>query len=586
MLTARIASQKGNFIFIDFQETRSVVKLGLNSLEKISFLKVRNKNRQSNIVRSNNNLKFLLFAASSTICEVHFTKDCFLEKKDRVHLKKDAVPTIFFHNSTSGVKRFQLEFDSTNCRYNQETVEILSEIIYQKDEEETILTKKQQRCDELKTLCRFCFTPETDDAKNCVDISKLQSYNLTINDVNQLLGVSAMFEDNSSSELICESCFLSIVEFDAFRKKCREAQNDIWMELQDFEEKLEELRKIKDCDIEIYKNGDDVEVSNIEVLEEHLEETQLVISYNDEYEDAQIIDKSESIDNIPEGFQIIYQQFPDTSVLDGTDELDQCQTFNVEVIKRKQKIGELLAPIHGVDEYTATTEEIIKNPERNRFCFKIYECFFCKLKFAGRKTYIAHKCKVSEVQCEQCDKVFNRIQAYNSHVAHVHGSLPISKNFCPLCKTVIYSTLNQFKQHKRSCNKETKNQPIQCEICSKVCNNLKGYSIHKIFHETRNYTTSKGEKIVSEGLNPSKRVSICELCGKNFQSTVGYRMHKRNVHRVGQTEANYACKLCTKTCPTKRSLFDHMRNTHRVQESACNICGKVYRTRILLKKHL
>lgn len=501
------------------------------------------------------------------------------------------MPTIYFKNSSSGLKRFQVQFDPTNCQYNQyeqETVEILNEIICEKDEEEAIMNRKQQRCDELKSLCRFCFTPETDSAKKCVDVAKLQTYDLTIEEVNNSLGITPIFEVTSSSGFICESCFLSIVEFDAFRKKCREAQNDIWTELQEFDQKLDDLRKDKECDIDIYKNEDDIEVSNIEVLEEHLEETQLVINYNDEYEDTQMIDQSDSIDNIPEGFHIIYQQFPDSNVLDdNTDELDQCQTFNVEVIKDTDNIGELLAPIHGVDEYSVSnTEEIIKNPERNRFCFKIYECFFCKLKFAGRKTYVAHKCKVSEVQCEQCDKVFNRIQAYNSHVAHVHGSLPISKNFCPLCKTVIYSTLNQFKQHKRSCNKETKNQPIQCEICSKMCNNLKGYSIHKIFHETRNYTTSTGEKIVSEGLNPSKRVSICELCGKNFQSTVGYRMHKRNVHRVGQSEASYDCKMCEKTCPTKRSLFDHMRNTHRIQESACNICGKVYRTKILLKKHL
>lgn len=118
---------------------------------------------------------------------------------------------------------------------------------------------------------------------------------------------------------------------------------------------------------------------------------------------------------------------------------------------------------------------------------------------------------MSEVKCEQCDKVFNRVQAYNSHVSHVHGSLPISKHFCPLCKTVIMATLNQFKQHRRQCNKDTKNQPIECEICGKVCNNLKGYTIHKLFHDTRNFTTSTGEKIASDGLNSCKGSLICEV---------------------------------------------------------------------------
>lgn len=78
-----------------------------------------------------------------------------------------------------------------------------------------------------------------------------------------------------------------------------------------------------------------------------------------------------------------------------------------------------------------------------------------------------------------------------------------------------------------------------------------------------------------------------QLCGKDFQSTVGYRMHKRNVHRVGQAEGEtFQCHICSKLCPTKRSLFDHMRNTHRVQQSTCNICMKTFRTRVLLKKHM
>jgi hypothetical protein len=47
-----------------------------------------------------------------------------------------------------------------------------------------------------------------------------------------------------------------------------------------------------------------------------------------------------------------------------------------------------------------------------------------------------------------------------------------------------------------------------------MCNSLKGYTIHKLFHDTRNFTTSTGEKIVSEGLNSFKGLAICEVSGK------------------------------------------------------------------------
>ena len=63
-------------------------------------------------------------------------------------------------------------------------------------------------------------------------------------------------------------------------------------------------------------------------------------------------------------------------------------------------------------------------------------------------------------------------------------------------------------------------------------------------------------------------------------------MHKKNVHRVGQAVGEtFQCDVCSKICPTKRSLFDHQRNTHRVQEATCTICGKIFRTKVLLKKH-
>lgn len=63
-------------------------------------------------------------------------------------------------------------------------------------------------------------------------------------------------------------------------------------------------------------------------------------------------------------------------------------------------------------------------------------------------------------------------------------------------------------------------------------------------------------------------------------------MHRRNVHRIGSEGEIFQCHNCSKLCPTRRSLFDHMRNTHRIQEAPCIVCNKVFRTKILLKKHM
>lgn len=479
---------------------------------------------------------------SSTICEKHFAKECFMEKKDRVHLSKDAVPTIFFKQTSLGLEMVQVSYDYDKQEYfGAESIELHHGSISVEDEA-AITSKRQEKLDELKTICRFCFCFDPKNESKCVPISKLDAYHIDLNDL--LVSLNLVQQPSEIfSQVVCEQCFQQIVDFDIFKKKCREAQDEVFDEIHELEMKIQEIQNKKangkvwfKSETGLVAEEPQTESATIEILEEHLVDDE---EFDESYEfEPQISDQQleheEYIEEIHDGYKIIYQQLVEP--LTGEERLlkeiaeneiiadesfesaESCQT--IEVV---QELPETVTKMddddkaftRGVDVYTEiTTDHIIKNPERNRFCFRIYECFFCKMKFAGRKTYVAHKCSVSEVKCEQCDKVFNKIQAYNSHVSHVHGSLPISKHFCPLCKTVIMSTLNQFKQHRRQCNKETRNQPIECEICSKMCNNLKGYTIHKLFHDTRNFTTSTGEKIVTDGLN--KGLSICEVMTRLF----------------------------------------------------------------------
>jgi predicted aldo/keto reductase-like oxidoreductase len=76
------------------------------------------------------------------------------------------------------------------------------------------------------------------------------------------------------------------------------------------------------------------------------------------------------------------------------------------------------------------------------------------------------------------------------------------------------ATENQFKLHYRQCNKESdkkdSDNPIECEICKKKCPNLKSYTVHKLFHDTRNLigTTVKGNNNTTTS---SKGPVICEV---------------------------------------------------------------------------
>lgn len=69
-------------------------------------------------------------------------------------------------------------------------------------------------------------------------------------------------------------------------------------------------------------------------------------------------------------------------------------------------------------------------------------------------------------------------------------------------------------------------------------------------------------------------------------SSHGLHVHRRNVHLIGSKGETYHCDICDKVRPSKRSLFNHMRNVHRVQETPCSVCGKVFRTKALVQKHM
>lgn len=136
---------------------------------------------------------------------------------------------------------------------------------------------------------------------------------------------------------------------------------------------------------------------------------------------------------------------------------------------------------------------------------------------------------MKEVKCEVdgCGKVFNKLSGYNTHVVKVHGLLKTSKHFCPICKNVIMSTENQFKLHCRQCNKESEKKdsdnPIECEVCKKKCPNLRSYTVHKLFHDTRNLIVSVGDK-GNSGLY-SKGPVICEVRFFNyFKITFNFSM--------------------------------------------------------------
>ena len=295
----------------------------------------------------------------------------------------------------------QVPYDSANLQYfGEQSIELLRGNVSVEDEE-AVLLKRQEKLDELKGICRFCLCFDPKHESKCVSITKLDDYHIRLDDVLTSLGLSAQPSD-IFGEHVCEQCFQQIVEIDLFKKKCREAQEEVLGELDELENKIQEIRRTKvggkvwyknETGISPCKNDSQLDTSAMEIFEEHLVD-------EDEFEDGpkyefvpQVGEGTEEyIEEIHDGYKIIYQHLPEANTSDeklfkeiASTEIismdDTCPPIDIQfMIDGKEETDNKSVVVQGVDEYQmVTTDDIIKNPERNRFCFRIYECFFCKM---------------------------------------------------------------------------------------------------------------------------------------------------------------------------------------------------------------
>ena len=170
------------------------------------------------------------------ICEDHFKKSCFAQKKRQLRLKEGTAPTIFERLTKDGKKRIKMNFDPDLVAYlNSET---LLDPVYDKEEHGKKLVKEQQaRMKEVKKYCRFCLEDKAQDEENLIPIKKLEDYYIKLNEVFTIVGLDRKY-DGIFGEEICEECFQGVITFDGFRKRCCKSQNAVVIDLKELDQKV------------------------------------------------------------------------------------------------------------------------------------------------------------------------------------------------------------------------------------------------------------------------------------------------------------------------------------------------------------
>ena len=331
-----------------------------------------------------------MLCSHSAICEDHFADErVVVKKKGRLYLVKETVPTIYYRETKMGTERVVVEYDPITSQYvGRESINLIRETVSVEDQK-ALMQERYHKLRVLKNLCRFCFESQDD---KFVAISKLEAYSINTDEMLILLGIGTQYSE-VFSEIVCEQCFQQIVSIDGYRKRCVKSQEDIVNEMEDIDQKLLNCRTLDTNERPWFMFKEDAEEdqlpSHIEIIEEHLEDN---ILFDEEDEDEKFHDQFEAADF---EFDEVHDDQKDIRrmiVIDETtkeehmdDILIQSFDSNYEEMEAENE-EEDSKDFHGYPEpvdkdiyYITEGDAIIKNPERNSFALRVYECFFCRL---------------------------------------------------------------------------------------------------------------------------------------------------------------------------------------------------------------
>lgn len=467
------------------------------------------------------------------ICEDHFHPSCFDYKKKQVLLAKGTVPTIFRRLTAEGEEIVVVTYDSAIHHYLEEGT-LLNPAYDREKHEQDLVEKQARKLAELQKLCRFC--AEVDHNKPLIAIDKLKKYSIRPVDVFTIIGLNTepkIFSNEICEECFqfvvsidgyqrrCvkaqNALILEVKHIDEELHKLRGTSGsdpnswnmlvDAW---NDNEEEEEEEALDDDEEDDLNSGSSPKKIEDVVVKTETKDEPMSPGEVDVDFDDWQ----TETIDPDYPSHDSDFEMPPVDTKLEhdiieeeGTSKKKRGRPKKVKetdptkkpkAVKNKAKklkpenddeveeVTEASLPMKepkpipenpdffGKDLYNPMdTSAVIINAERQHFALRIYECFFCRLKFGGKATFKAHECQVKQIPCptDGCEKRFTSQSGYNCHIKNLHKLPVVKKLYCKCCKTVFCFTAEEFLEHSRKCENDSAKQvgshSVQCSICDK-----------------------------------------------------------------------------------------------------------------------
>lgn len=183
--------------------------------------------------------------------------------------------------------------------------------------------------------------------------------------------------------------------------------------------------------------------------------------------------------------------------------------------------------------------------------------------------------KKTKFLCNACGAHFARKKKLSAHIKNNC----FSKYLCQICKKLFVKEVT-LHNHIRNFHKDSKNNYIADEnmfiegvgkgrqFCCKKCDYKTSRHIHMRIH-VRTHT----------GARPFK----CDICAKAYSQPGALAQHK-----LQHTTANtmFPCDKCGKVYKFKYLLLKHIRKVHSDRKFECELCGKQLKSKATLAEHM
>eukprot|EP01083_Nonionella_stella_P261004 889280_1 len=203
----------------------------------------------------------------------------------------------------------------------------------------------------------------------------------------------------------------------------------------------------------------------------------------------------------------------------------------------------------------------------------VFICSSCKREFRSQSGISRHSCVRNlgssftvGFKCEKCKHSFEHQQALSTH-----NCLTIAQRDwnCEICH-------NSFKTKKLLAQHVESHKTYVCDLCPKRCNTIADLNKHKrMIHVD---PESTGESSYYQ----------CDRCGRVCGSATGLKVHQRRIHGImpESQKLRAICELCGKDYVSKGGLKVHMLAHSDLRPFSCDICNKSFKVRHYLTSHL